>query len=76
MARILILAVVAILLFGGVIAADQMLQNPDIEPADADDRAEQENVAVVSGNLLEVGVVGLFALVVGALIGGVRLLGQ
>ena len=30
MARILILAVVAILLFGGVIAADQMLQNPDI----------------------------------------------
>lgn len=76
MARILILAVVAILLFGGVIAADQMLQNPDIEPADEGDRAEQENFAVLSGNLLEVGVVGLFALVVGALIGGVRLLGQ
>ena len=75
MSRILVLAVVGLLLFGGVLAADQMLQNDDVQPADADDLADQETFAESVGTLIQATPVFLFALVVGILLVGVRALG-
>jgi len=76
MSRVFILAVIVVLLFGGVLAADQALQNPDLEPANASDDADQEQFAETGGKLLEAAVPPiLFTLVAGAALVGVRALG-
>jgi len=76
MSRIFIIAVVAVLIFGGVLAADQALQNPDVKPTNASDAADQEQFAETGGQLLEAAVPPiLFALVAGAALVGVRALG-
>lgn len=76
MARILILGVVAVLLFGGVLAADQALQNPDLEPADADTAAQQQDFVEAAAPMLQTAApVALFALIAGLLLAGVRAVG-
>lgn len=77
MSRILIAAVVFVLLFGGVLAADQMLQNPDVEPADSDTAADQQQFAEAAAPMIEVGgPVALLALVVGLTLAAVRAVGR
>lgn len=63
MSRILVLGVVGLLLFGGILAADQALQNPDLEPATAAAADEQQQFAETNAELVEAAApVGLFAL--------------
>ncbi|WP_127341358.1 hypothetical protein [Halorubrum sp. 48-1-W] len=76
MARIFIAVVVAVLLFGGGLAADQMLQNPELEPADADTATQQQDFAESTTPMLRAGApAALFALVVGAVLVAVRAVG-
>lgn len=75
MSRILILAAVGLLLFGGTLAADQMLQNDDVEPADADDLADQQTYAESVAPFIEAAPVFLFVLAVGVVLVGVRAVG-
>ena len=76
MARILIAAVVAVLLLGAPLAADQMLQNPDLEPASASADTQQQDFAEATAPFIDVGVpVSLFALTVGAILVAVRRVG-
>lgn len=76
MSRIFVLVVVAVLLFGGVLAADQALQNPDLEPANAGDDADQQQFAETSAQLVEAGVpVFLLVLGIGAAVVAIRALG-
>ena len=72
----MIAVVVALLLFGGVLAADQALQNPDLTPEDADTAADQEQFVESTAPLVTMGApVALFALLVGLLLAGVRAVG-
>lgn len=76
MSRILILVVAGLLLFGGTLAADQMLQNPDVEPENADDAAAQEEFIEATAPILQGGApIIVFALIVGLLLAGVRAVG-
>ena len=75
MSRILILAVVGLLLFGAPLAADQMLQNEDVEPADADDLADQESFTETTAAFYEATPYLLVALVIGAMLAAVRVVG-
>ena len=76
MARLMIAIVVAFLFFGGIIAADQALNNPDLEPADAGDAEQQETFIESTAPFLEVGgPIALFALVIGTVLGAVRAVG-
>lgn len=76
MSRILVVGVVAVLLFGGVLAADLALQNPDLEPADNATADQQQQFAEVGGSFVELGVpVAMFGGVAALLIGAVRALG-
>lgn len=76
MARLMIAIVVAVLLFGGVLAADQMLQNPDIEPADNETAADQEAFAEATTPIIQAAApVALFALVIGSVLAAVRAVG-
>jgi len=75
MSRILILAVVAVLLLGGVLAADQALQNPDLEPANNATDAQQEQFVEASTAFLDAAPVLLFALVIGTVFAAIRVIG-
>jgi hypothetical protein len=75
MSRILVLAVVAIVLFGSLFAADQMLQNPEVEPTDADDQTAQQDFAELSATLIDATPVLLLVLAIGAALAGVRRVG-
>jgi len=75
MARILILAVVAVLLLGGVIASDQALQNPDLEPANNATDDQQQEFVEASTAFLDAAPAFLFALVVGTVLAAVRVIG-
>jgi len=75
MARILILAVVAVLLFGGVLAADQSLQNPATTPADNATADQQEQFVQATGPMLNAAPVALLALVVGTIVAAIRRVG-
>lgn len=76
MSRILILAVVGLLLFGGLLAADQMLQNPDVEPADADDAADQEAFVEATTPFVNAAApVVMFALIIALMLVGARAAG-
>lgn len=76
MSRILILGVVAVLLFGGVLAADQALQNPALEPANNTTDAQQQQFTEAAAPFIEIGgPVALVALVGGLLLAGVRAMG-
>ena len=76
MARILIAAVVAVLLLGGVLAADLALQNPDLEPADNATADQQQQFTEATVPMLKAAApVGLFALVVGSILAAVRRVG-
>lgn len=75
MARVLILAMVAVLLFGGVLATDQALQNEDVA-VDTNNTTQQDNFAEATTPIIEAGVpVALFALVVGTILAAVRAVG-
>jgi len=76
MPRILILVVVALCLLGGVLAADQMLQNPDVQPPDNASIDQQQQFVEATEPMIKAGApVALFALVTGTLLAGVRALG-
>ena len=76
MSRIFVGVVIAVLLFGGVLAADQALQNPDLEPGTNATDAQQQNFAEATAPFIEIGVpVSLFALTVGSILVAVRRVG-
>jgi len=76
MARILILAVVATLLLGGVLAADLALSNPELEPqTNATDDQQQQFVETTAPIVRAGAPVALFALVVGSMLAAVRAVG-
>jgi hypothetical protein len=76
MSRILVLGVVGVLLLGGVLAADLMLQNPDVEPANNSTDAQQQQFVEATAPFVQAGApVALLALVVGLLLAGVRAMG-
>ena len=75
MSRILVLAVVGLLLFGAPLAADQMLQNEDVEPADGDDLADQEAFTEAVAPFLDATPFLLVIIVLGIALAGVRALG-
>lgn len=75
MSRILILAVVAVLLFGGVLAADQSLQNPETTPANNSTADQQQQFVEATGPMLNAAPVALLALVVGTILAAVRRVG-
>ena len=76
MVRLMIGIVVAVLLFGGVLAADQMLQNPDVEPAGEGDLADQEAFVEATSPLIQaVAPLALFVLVIGSVLAAVRAVG-
>lgn len=76
MARFLILGVVVVLLFGGVLAADQALQNPEVEPADNETAAQQQQFTETAGSFVEVaGPLAAFGLVAGTALAAIRVLG-
>lgn len=76
MVRLLIGLVVVLLFFGGVMVADQTLQNPDLQPDEPDDAAQQEQLLeAVAPFISTVGPIALFALIGGLLLAGVRAFG-
>jgi len=76
MSRILVVVVVALLLFGGALATDLALQNPDLEPADNATADQQQQFTEVGGSFVELGVpVAMFGLVAAIAIGAVRVMG-
>jgi cell division protein FtsX len=74
MARILILAVIAVVLFGGILAADQALSNPDTA-VDTANTTQQDEFAEVGVSILDAAPLALFALVVGVAIAAVGRVG-
>jgi len=74
MVRILILAVLTVVLLGGVLAADQALSNPDVA-VDTANTTQQDNFAEVGVSILDAAPVALFALVVGVAIAAVGRVG-
>lgn len=76
MARILILAVVATLLLGGVLAADLALENPELEPQTNASDDQQQQFVEATAPLVRAGApVALLALVVGSMLAAVRAVG-
>lgn len=75
MSRILILAVVGLALFATPLAADQMLQNEDVEPADAGDLADQQTFTEAVAPFYAATPYLLVALVIGAMLAAVRAVG-
>lgn len=76
MARIFIAVVVAVLLFGGVLAADQMLQNPDVEPADNATADKQQQFVEATTPFIEIGVpLVVLTLTIGAAFSAIRVVG-
>lgn len=76
MSRILVLAVVAVLLGGGVLVADLALQNPDVTPANNTTADQQQQFVEATAPLVQTAApVSLFALVVGSIIAAVRAVG-
>jgi hypothetical protein len=71
MSRILIVAVVGVLLFGSVLAADQMLQNDDVA-VDTGNQTTQDDFAETGASLIDATPILLSALVVGAILAAVR----
>jgi cell division protein FtsX len=74
MARILILAVLAVMLLGGVLAADQALQNPDVA-VDTGTETQQDEFAEVGVSVLDAAPLALFALVAGVVIAAIGRVG-
>ncbi len=75
MSRIFVVVMVAVLIFGGVLAADLALQNPDLEPADAEDNDRQQSFVESTTPFLELIPPILLVLTVAVLLGGARVLG-
>jgi len=75
MSRIFIVVTVAVLIFGGVLAADLALQNPDLEPADAQDQDRQQSFVESTTPFLELVPPILLVVTVAVLLGGARVLG-
>ena len=74
--RIFVAVVVAVLLFGGILVADQALQNPELEPANNTTDAQQQDFAEATAPLLTAGApMALFALLLGGVLVAVRALG-
>jgi hypothetical protein len=66
---------VAVLLFGGVLAADQSLQNPDTTPADNTTADQQQQFVEASSTIIDAAPLVLLALVVGTILAAVRVVG-
>jgi len=75
MSRILVLAVLGVLLFAAPLAADQALQNPDLQPNSTADA--QNQTAIAETSIATTGLVPplLLVVAVGVLLVGVRSLG-
>lgn len=75
MSRIFVVVTVAMLIFGGVLAADLALENPDLEPGDAQDADRQQSFVESTTPMLDLIPVVLLVLTVGVVLSGVRVLG-
>lgn len=75
MSRILVLVVLAVLLFAAPLAADQALQNPDLQPNSTADAQNQTTIAETSIATTEVLPPLLLVVAVSVLLVGVRSLG-
>lgn len=75
MSRIFVVVMVAVLIFGGVLAADLALENPDLEPADTQDADRQQSFVESTTPFLDLIPVVLLVLTVGVLLSGVRAFG-
>lgn len=76
MSKILVVGVVALLLFGGVLAADLALENPDNAPGQTDDATQQQEFTEASGQLVELAVpLAMFGGIGALLVGAVRAIG-
>lgn len=76
MSKILVVGVVALLLFGGVLAADLALENPDNTPGQTDDATQQQEFTETSAQLVEIAVpLAMFGGIGALLVGAVRALG-
>ena len=74
MTRILILAVLAVVLLGGVVAADKALSNPDVA-VDTGNTTAQDEFAAVGVSIVDAAPLALLALVAGVAIAAIRGLG-
>jgi len=73
MSRILVLAVIAVMFVAAPLAADQALQNPDLEPNTTADEQNQTAIAETSADTFEAVIpISMFAIVVGTILVGVR----
>lgn len=76
MSKILVVGVVALLLFGGVLAADLALENPDNAPGQTEDTTQQQKFTEAGGHLVEIAVpIVMFGGLGALLVGAVRALG-
>jgi multisubunit Na+/H+ antiporter MnhC subunit len=75
MSRLLVVAVIAVLLLSGLLAADQALQNPDLEPATNASDDKQQNFTETSATFLDAVPIALAAMVIGSALVAVRLVG-
>jgi len=71
MARLLILGVLAVVLLGGVLAADQALSNPDVA-VDTANTTQQDEFAQVGASIVDAAPLALFALLAGVAIAAIR----
>ena len=74
MSRILVLAVVAVVLLGTPLAADQMLQNDDVA-VDTGNQTDQDDFAEAAIPFIEFAPAFLLVLVVAIMLAAVRTLG-
>jgi len=75
MSRILVLAMLGVLLFAAPLAADQALQNPDLQPNSTADAQNQTAIAETSIATTELLPPLLLVVAVSVLLVGVRSLG-
>ena len=74
MSRILVLAVVAVVLLGTPLAADQMLQNDDVA-VDNTTQTDQDDFAEAAMPFIELAPAFLLVIAVGIMLAAVRTLG-
>jgi len=75
MSRILVLALLGVLLFAAPLAADQALQNPDLQPNSTADAQNQTTIAETSIGLTETLPPLLLVVAVGGILFAVRSMG-
>jgi len=75
MSRLFLVVVLAVTLLGSTIAADAMLDNPDVESANNTTADQQQQFAETGATFVDAAPIALAALVVGSLLMAVRVMG-